>query len=196
MAEEFEKCCKFKIALKNTKATRTVIMPEDITLFMLHQIIQQLFSWRDCHLWEIEDAKHQKYGFCDEPFGNPFGKEMDYRNPDETRLNELLPSKGDKITYTYDFGDGWEHTVTRMTDVKERAFECVKTTGPDGKENCGGPWGLADHNPPPADIDDINNRLQWLVVTIKKTSNSKSFLETHQDELKKKPKAKKSAKKK
>ena len=29
MAEKFEKCCKFKIELKGTKATRTVIFPVD-----------------------------------------------------------------------------------------------------------------------------------------------------------------------
>lgn len=34
MAEKFEKCCKFKIELKGTMATRTVIVPVDYGPFV------------------------------------------------------------------------------------------------------------------------------------------------------------------
>lgn len=46
------------------------------------------------------------------------------------------------MEYDYDFGDGWTHVITRMADPKTPGRRCVKTEGPDGIEDCGGPWGL------------------------------------------------------
>ena len=196
MAEKFEKCCKFKIELKGTKATRTVIFPADITLFMLHQIIQQIFGWRECHLWHFRDAKRNFYGFGEDPFGQPIDCGVDYvKTPDEVRLDSILKIKGDKMVYEYDFGDGWEHVITRMGDVEERSFECLKTTGPDGEEDCGGCWGLNALKRPPADLDDINNRMEFLVLTIKETSKSMSYLDEY-NKKKSEKKVKKTAQKK
>jgi len=60
-------------------------------------------------------------------------------------VGSVLAKKGANIDYIYDFGDNWRHRVTRMTDPgSNAAYGCVKTVGPDGIEDCGGPMGLAD----------------------------------------------------
>ena len=45
------KMIKLKIELRDIGAKRVVVVPEDMTLLSLHDVIQALFGWEDCHLW-------------------------------------------------------------------------------------------------------------------------------------------------
>jgi hypothetical protein len=55
---------------------------------------------------------------------------------------------GDSFTYSYDFGDGWEHTIT-IENVIPTAPGMTVPACTDGRracppEDCGGPWGYGE----------------------------------------------------
>ena len=48
---------KLKIELKDIGAKRVVAVPGGTTLESLHDVIQALFGWEDCHLWMFSNNK-------------------------------------------------------------------------------------------------------------------------------------------
>jgi hypothetical protein len=84
---------------------RRLLVPSDITLSNLHDLLQLAMGWTDSHLHEFL-FRGQCYG----PTGPERGvaEAIDER---KVRLNQLLVRAGAKIVYTYDFGDGWEHGI-------------------------------------------------------------------------------------
>jgi len=156
---------KIKIVLEGNYM-RVVTVPSLITLDQVHDMIQALFDWGNCHLWEFEDGAGRIYASeDDEGFG--WGDERKKFPVDDFCLCDVLPVRGAKLKYTYDFGDNWRHTITRMADPKEQVIKCVKATGPDGLEDVGGIWGIEEseeelHIPTP---DELTDRLQALGLT-------------------------------
>ncbi len=61
-------------------------------------------GWTNSHLHEFEHGR-ERYGVPDEEFPSDINDEIDYR------LEQVLQKEKDKLQYTYDFGDGWEHEV-------------------------------------------------------------------------------------
>jgi hypothetical protein len=133
-------------------------VPMNITLFKLHGVLQAAFGWQDYHLHVFETD----YG----PFGEP-DPDLDYRS-DKSATLEQVAGPGDKITYTYDFGDSWDHTITveQEAEREPKVFypRCTggRRAGP--PEDSGGIWGyqellriLAD----PAH-EEHESRLDWL----------------------------------
>ncbi len=99
-----------RIELKEIKPAiwRRFIVPSDITLDRLHDIIQIVMGFNDSHLHEfnIDGIK-----YTEEP-------ELEYMDEDDEileeglfALNKLLKLKGAEFEYLYDFGDYWDHTV-------------------------------------------------------------------------------------
>jgi hypothetical protein len=85
---------------------RRLLVPSDITLSALHDLLQLAMGWTDSHLHEFL-FRGQCYGPTDPDRGVAEG--IDER---KIRLNQLLGRVGAKIVYTYDFGDGWEHGIS------------------------------------------------------------------------------------
>lgn len=84
---------------------RRVVVPETITLTKLHQVIQAVMGWLDCHLHEFEIAG-ERYGIPDPDY--------DYGEPirSEQRVRLATALDGAKsFRYIYDFGDDWEHRI-------------------------------------------------------------------------------------
>ncbi len=71
------------------------------TLRALHDVIQAAFGWDDYHMWVFETPLG-RYGLPD--------ADLEISNAAAKRLGQVAPSKGDRLCYTYDFGDDWEHT--------------------------------------------------------------------------------------
>lgn len=75
-----------------------------VPLRKLHKIIQQVMGWENYHLYAFERA-----GIV---FGSP---DPDYVDPTisdlKIHLYSVLTKVGDELTYTYDFGDGWQHKI-------------------------------------------------------------------------------------
>lgn len=126
---------------------RRVEVPASLTFLQFHQVIQTIFSWGNSHLWNFEPrtkSRRQSPAFhIEEPY---FGQEcFDYTTPmiaSDTTLDRIFPSEKELI-YTYDYGDGWVHTIKLEGITEEnRAYAvCTKGKGTTPPEDCGGVGG-------------------------------------------------------
>ena len=81
---------------------RRLQVPSTITLRALHDVLQAAFGWEDYHMWVFQTPLG-RYGVAD--------RELQISNAAAKRLDQVAPRKGDRLSYTYDFGDNWEHTI-------------------------------------------------------------------------------------
>lgn len=125
---------------------RRLELASDLFLDDVHDIIQVAFGWTDSHLHQFASGP-RRYGPETESYLCPF--EVDEGKvgvpEDQVRLDEVLVDVGEKLFYTYDFGDDWQHTI-KLEAVTQRdgaAPRAVCTTGrrPGPPEDCGGLWG-------------------------------------------------------
>jgi hypothetical protein len=130
------------------KATRRLIVPADIKLSGLHDVLQSVFRWKDCHLhdWCVLDGENRepvaRLVMCDE-----------YLDCDETailesehKLSEYLP-KYSHILYTYDMGDSWDHIIELVRvidDHREESPYLLEAEGQTPPEDVGGVGGYID----------------------------------------------------
>lgn len=100
---------------------RGLDLAADVTVDVLHDILQVAFGWTDSHLHRFAPAQ--------DPLGREFeGILMPFDIADgdagvpetDLRLDQLLAVPGDTLLYTYDFGDDWDHLITLET-VEPRA---------------------------------------------------------------------------
>lgn len=162
-----------RIALKHVRPVvrRELLVPSDLRLDRLHQVIQIVMGWDDAHLHEFVagSSRRDEVRFAarmpgfDEDFGGPPS-----RDEKKSTLLNLAPAKGSKFRYSYDFGDGWDHEVTvlsiRTSEADVVVPLCVKASGACPPEDCGGPWGYANllevlGNP---DHEDYEERREWI----------------------------------
>ena len=155
---------KLKIELLGTKSSRVVMIPEECTLEGLHDVIQGLFDWNGSHLWAFSGKNGLRWELPSDDAMHFFGPPP--KDPRKTCVGSVLPRKGSHLEYIYDFGDDWRHRITRMTDPKTgAAYGCVKTVGPDGVDDCGGAFGLADEEAYEPTVGEINGRIPKSVKT-------------------------------
>jgi hypothetical protein len=106
---------------------RRVLVPGAYTLDRVHRVIQTAMGWHDVHLHSFE-IDGQQYGQPD-----PDG-ELALRDEIDCRL-DAVAHKGARFSYTYDFGDWWEHDVVVEdvfgADPEERYPLCL-----DGERSC------------------------------------------------------------
>jgi hypothetical protein len=100
---------RLKITLDGSQPPvwRQVEVPADVTLDVLHVIVQFAMGWEDYHLHEFIVGEDH-YGEPD-PEYEMFGQSM--KDEVDVTLKEVAPKEGSKVTYIYDFGDGWKHTI-------------------------------------------------------------------------------------
>ena len=128
-----------KIQLLDVKPAiwRRFVVPSTITLDRLHDVVQIVMGWMDCHLHEFTIGKKR---FTEEPEESRDGL------PEERyRLINLIKQKGRSFRYLYDFGDGWEHElVLEDSHFLDMEFQ-VDLACLDGARSCppedvGGPF--------------------------------------------------------
>jgi hypothetical protein len=123
---------------------RRVEVPFDIRLDRLHLTVQAAMGWTDSHLYEIRAGD---VGFSTpDPDADWAGDFLDAR---KARLDDILADIGTKkLVYLYDFGDGWEHTITieRIADPEPGVLypRLIEVRGRCPPEDCGGPVGYAE----------------------------------------------------
>jgi pRiA4b ORF-3-like protein len=157
-----ERVFQIKITLKGVSKPpvwRRVLVPAGIRLDRFHETIQAVMGWLDYHM-HVFSAEAGDYGSADPELGHT----------DERRITlaRVLEEPGDRLIYTYDFGDDWDHEV-----VLEQEFpaepgavypRCVAGKGACPPEDCGGAWGYMDLRALLADpaADGHNEMLEWL----------------------------------
>lgn len=107
--ESFNEIATIRIELVDSVPLiwREVEVPTSMTLKVLHDVIQAVMGWFDCHLWEFTVAT-RKYGLAmDEDWGTEPRFEAS-----KVRLRDVLAPGKTIIDYIYDFGDSWEHRLT------------------------------------------------------------------------------------
>jgi hypothetical protein len=130
---------QLKITLNGVKPPiwRRITIGTDVSLYGLHQAIQEAMGWTDTHLHEFHAGPYR--------FGDASGDREVYEESD-CALADIDLSVGTKFSYVYDFGDGWKHTVAVEKWLTEEELEdmpvFVKAKGACPPEDCGGPYGF------------------------------------------------------
>ena len=116
---------RFGVHLKGTDPPiwRLIDVPAEYRFWDLHVAIQDAMGWLDYHLHEFsiippDSRKPVTIGIPASDFG--------YENDDvlrdsECAIADYFRSPGDKATYIYDFGDGWQHEMALSKMLPSRA---------------------------------------------------------------------------
>jgi hypothetical protein len=111
----------------------------DTTLNHLHEMLVAAFGWQDYHMHCFSSGP--------EEFGVP-DPELGFIDERHVTLGELIGGVGDRLRYTYDFGDDWQHeiVVEELLDPDPEIHYpvLVAAKGACPPEDCGGPWGYAE----------------------------------------------------
>lgn len=134
-----KKMYQVHIELKGSKPKiwRRILVDSDVLLPDFHKILQTTMGWSNAHLHSFSDGKVD-YA--------PKEMELDYAiDSRKVRLDKILKSEKAKINYSYDFGDGWEHSITLekilAPDTKLQIPKCTAGKSCCPPEDCGGIWG-------------------------------------------------------
>lgn len=130
---------------------REIKIPSNVTLEFFAFIIIEAMGWYNEHLHCFRTKNHTfKNTFCikeDEKFNQMFDGSVKSLNTNDYTISDILIPKGKRITFKYDFGDGWEHDVwvkgARPYEQEEPTITFVKGKGTCPPENCGGVGGYA-----------------------------------------------------
>ncbi|HEV3381847.1 MAG TPA: plasmid pRiA4b ORF-3 family protein [Trebonia sp.] len=127
-----------KVSLYGAKPPiwRRLELPSAMGLDLLHEALQTVFGWFDCH-------HHQFETVCGE-FGDPAQNDDMSERDDESAvtLAQVAGAVRDKIVYVYDFGDDWRHdiAVEAITTAEPgvRYPRCTGGRGAPPEEDSGG----------------------------------------------------------
>ena len=138
---------------------RRLQVPSTMTLRALHDVLQAAFGWEDYHMWVFETPLG-RYGLPD--------RELEISSAAAKRLDQVAPRKTDRLGYTYDFGDDWEHiiVVEAITSPEPGIAypRCLTGRRACPPEDCGGIWGydyLIEILTDPGH-EEHQERLEWL----------------------------------
>jgi len=134
-------------------------MPASASLGRLHTAIQAAMGWQNSHLHAF-DAGGRTYGAR--------GMLDDASDESRVTLGALARAGHKRLTYTYDFGDSWDHLI--VVEKVEAAADgrpipaCIAGKRACPPEDCGGLWGYYELLDALADPDypDRDERLEWL----------------------------------
>ncbi|GAA4838062.1 plasmid pRiA4b ORF-3 family protein [Algivirga pacifica] len=126
---------------------RTVKVNNDISLERLHDIIQIVMGWDRSHLYSFEYKKGKRSVEITQG-GNPFWEDEPESEADEIDIKDYLTNKGDKLYYTYDFGDNWDHEILLVGSTEgaiKKIAECTEGKRACPPEDCGGIYYYNDY---------------------------------------------------
>ena len=138
-----QKIYQLKISLKYIRPPiwRRILVASDTTLEQLHLIVQAAMGWYNCHLhsWTIGGVE----------YGQPQGEyDSDMHDEKTVKLSKIVAGEKFKFSYTYDFGDSWEHEIlvekVLAATTETRYPVCVTGKRACPPEDCGGAWGYAE----------------------------------------------------
>lgn len=148
----------------------------DTRLDHLHETIVAAFGWDDSHM-HVFTSGPDEFGLPDPELGHT----------DERRvsLDQLIGGIGDRLRYTYDFGDDWEHEIA-VEDLLDADPDThypmlVAAKGACPPEDCGGRWGYAELKEILADPSHEQHQemLDWLGLENSSAFNPNAIATDH-----------------
>lgn len=142
MAKKPSLIYQIKVTLDDTHPPiwRRILVPDNITLLKLHDILQIVMGWEDYHL-HMFTIKRSIYG---DPADDEYG-ELGTINEANVKLSQVIQHEGQRLFYEYDFGDSWDHTllVEKILPPQEGVHYpvCLKGKRACPPEDVGGVWG-------------------------------------------------------
>jgi Plasmid pRiA4b ORF-3-like protein len=102
--------CQIKVTLRGVRPAcwRRILVPADVTLGDLHEVIRIAFAWDDDHLHVFTVGPRQ--------YGDPYF-DFEY-DEDEITLSIAFARTRKPITYVYDLGAHWEHEIVLEKTVE------------------------------------------------------------------------------
>ena len=96
------------------KIWRGIICPSNIRLSYLSEFLVRTMGWVGYHEHQFTDKDGVEYVSTNfmENFDEYGPHEGEYRDFSEWTLGDVLQKKGDHMTWTYDLGDSFTHTLT------------------------------------------------------------------------------------
>ncbi|GHT59191.1 hypothetical protein FACS18945_5460 [Bacteroidia bacterium] len=129
------------------KATRRLIVPANITFSALHDVLQEVFHWKNSHMHEFNvfDDKNKPI------ITLVTDKEsLEYAEngvlEESQALLEYFPQYK-RVLYIYDMGDNWEHQIELVRAIEEHDADSpylLEAVGQTPPENVGGVGGFID----------------------------------------------------
>lgn len=129
---------------------RRIQLNNQLSLNELHQVIQASMGWENGHLYLFADERQA----------------IDQEHYDDIRIGHLLKEPGDTLSYIYDFGDNWEHSLVleKCLDIPSSMPKVTAGKGLCPVEDCGGSWGWSQllrlHKRPNLDEEELE-QLSW-----------------------------------
>lgn len=105
-AKSLRSIYQLQVALKGIRPLiwRRFLIASTASLQDVHIVLQIVMGWTDSHMHEF--AKGQdRYGVPDKDFPS------DMHDEAKCRLDQVLKEEKEKLIYTYDFGDSWDHEI-------------------------------------------------------------------------------------
>lgn len=158
------KAFKLKITIENSHPPiwRRCIIPEGLTFSDLTHVLNIVMGWDGYHLSSFEfDRLRVRIEDESDAFG--YGN-YEYLEASETLIAPFMESEK-WFTYTYDFGDDWQHRVTIEEIIPDYEYDypmVVKYKGDTPYEDCGGIFGYYDlletlQNPEDPEYEDMRD---------------------------------------
>jgi hypothetical protein len=137
---------RLKVTLDDVepKVLRRLEVPFDLRLDRLHLVLQAALGWTNSHLWEFR-AGNVGWGIPDPEWDARSGP----LDACKATLKKIVEDTGTRtLTYLYDFGDGWEHTIRieRIGDAHPGLTYpiLIEAVGRCPPEDVGGPFGYEE----------------------------------------------------
>ncbi len=138
---------RIRLDLSGTKPPvwRRLELPGDLTLDRMHRVIQAAMGWTDSHLHRFRTGADMRSGY----FLTRYDIEQEGEegiDEADVRLDQVVATKGDRLWYEYDFGDGWQHVLAVEAVLDPPPERPTVVTGKRAcpPEDCGGVWGYSE----------------------------------------------------
>lgn len=159
---------KFKVTLfevTDPPVWRRILVPEDLTFYKLHKVIQTAFGWNNTHLFLFSP---KGYGYPNITLFSPDLDNGQSTDCKKIKLNQIFSEPREKYTYIYDFGDNWHHNLVleEITTQQIAKPDCLDGRGRCPPEDCHGPSGYAELKEIMkfAGHDDYEEMREWLKI--------------------------------
>ncbi len=146
------KCRAFELLvtldLEVYKAVRRVIVPANLEFVRLHKLLQSVFGWQNCHLYDFTffDGKNRTPVARIVPFEDDLEFDENATLMKGLTLSEYLPEHKHML-YTYDMGDNWEHEIQLVRVIEDHDKESpflIEASGQTPPDDVGGVGGFVN----------------------------------------------------